>query len=229
MFETSTLHRNGDCSTSFGEGVGWFHLQPLCTRAATCPVKRAIDIFGAALLLAALAPLMLLIGVLIRLTSRGPALFRQSRSGLDGRVFQIVKFRTMHVREDGPDLRHARRGDVRTTRLGAFLRRLSLDELPQLLNILGGQMSFVGPRPHAVAHDRLYGAHLPGYGLRFAVRPGLTGLAQVRGLRGEIRALVGMADRVAADREYIERWSLALDLAILLRTLPRIVFDRAAF
>jgi putative colanic acid biosynthesis UDP-glucose lipid carrier transferase len=135
----------------------------------------------------------------------------------------------MHVLEDGPNLDHARRNDARVTRFGAFLRRSSLDELPQLLNILKGEMSFVGPRPHATCHDDYYGRHLPGYSLRFAVRPGLTGLAQIGGLRGEIGNLVDMADRVAADRRYIEQWTLDLDLFILLMTIPRLVRDRTAY
>lgn len=207
----------------------WLRLEPLCANAATCPVKRIMDVAGAALLLLLLAPLLIAIALLIRLTSRGPVLFWQQRSGLGHRVFRIAKFRTMHVLEDGLDLAHASRRDVRTTRLGRTLRRLSLDELPQLINILRGDMSFVGPRPHALAHDAHYGGRLPGYALRFAVRPGLTGLAQVRGLRGGVGRLDVMADRVRADREYIEGWSLGLDLLILARTAPRLLFDRAAY
>ncbi len=207
----------------------WLRLEPLCTQAATCPVKRAMDVLVATLLLMLIAPLLVVIALLVRLSGPGPILFWQQRSGLDQRVFRIAKFRTMHVLEDGLDLAHARPGDARTTRVGRVLRRLSLDELPQLINIVRGEMSFVGPRPHALAHDAHYGQRLPGYSLRFAVRPGLTGLAQVRGLRGGIDQLDGMADRVRADRQYIENWSLGLDLLILARTAPRLLFDRAAY
>lgn len=170
--------------------------------------------------LAALLWVLLAIGTAIRLTSPGPILFRQRRTGLNGRVFAIYKFRTMSVIEDGDIIVPAARNDARVTPLGSFLRRYILDELPQVLNVLKGEMSFVGPRPHALAHDRHYGAQIPDYSRRFTVRPGLTGLAQVRGLRGEIHRLDGMAQRIAADAEYATRWSLGGDLMILLRTVP---------
>ena len=183
-------------------------------------VKRVLDLTVALTALAALLWVLLAIGTAIRLTSPGPILFRQRRTGLNGRVFAIYKFRTMSVIEDGDIIVPAARDDVRVTRLGSFLRRYSLDELPQVLNVLKGEMSFVGPRPHALAHDRHYGAQIPDYSRRFTVRPGLTGLAQVRGLRGEIHRLDGMAQRIAADAEYATRWSLGGDLMILLRTVP---------
>lgn len=222
-----------DGTIAYGAGDGQHAhrglLAPLCNRSATSLCKRSADVVGATLVLIPLLPLLLLVALAIVLTSRGPVLFRQNRTGLNGRVFRIAKFRTMHVLEDGEELRHATRADSRTTRVGALLRRTSIDELPQLFNILLGDMSFVGPRPHAVAHDTYYGTRLPGYRLRFAARPGLTGLAQVRGMRGEVRTLAGMAERVAADREYIANWSFRLDLTIALRTLPRLLFDRAAY
>ena len=183
-------------------------------------LKRGCDVLAALAALVALAWLFLAVATAIALTSRGPVLFRQRRTGLNGRVFAIYKFRTMSVVEDGDTILHAARHDVRVTRLGALLRRTSLDELPQVLNILRGEMSLVGPRPHALAHDLHYGALIPDYGRRFSVRPGLTGLAQVRGLRGGIQRLDGMARRVASDLEYTHHWSLIGDLAILMRTVP---------
>lgn len=192
-------------------------------------VKRGVDVGGALFAIAALALLFMAIALAIRLSSRGPSLFRQRRTGLNGRVFTIYKFRTMSVAEDGDLIPHAARHDERVTRLGAFLRRTSLDELPQIFNILKGEMSLVGPRPHAVAHDQHYGALIPSYADRFSVRPGMTGLAQVRGLRGEIRRLDCMTQRVAADTEYSAQWSLAGDLAILMRTLPLLISRTNAY
>lgn len=192
-------------------------------------VKRGVDVGGALFAIAALALLFMAIALAIRLSSRGPSLFRQRRTGLNGRVFTIYKFRTMSVAEDGDLILHAARHDERVTRLGAFLRRTSLDELPQIFNILKGEMSLVGPRPHALAHDQHYGALIPSYADRFSVRPGMTGLAQVRGLRGEIRRLDCMTRRVAADTEYSAQWSLAGDLAILMRTLPLLISRTNAY
>lgn len=189
-------------------------------RRVSAAFKRAFDLVAAGGVLVLLAPAMLLIAALVALSSPGPILFRQRRTGKDGRVFYILKFRTMTVVEDGHDIRHAVVGDKRVTPLGAVLRRTSLDELPQLLNVLRGDMAIVGPRPHALAHDVHYGALLPRYSERFAVRPGLTGFAQVQGLRGEIRSLECMARRVAADADYAANWSFRRDLTIMARTVP---------
>lgn len=185
--------------------------------------KRMIDVAIAAAALIVLAPALLIIAIAIRIDSQGPILFRQRRTGLNGKVFRILKFRTMNVVEDGDAVRHAVSNDPRVTRVGAFLRQSSLDEMPQLLNVLLGHMSIVGPRPHAVAHDTHYGSLLPDYTLRFAVRPGLTGLAQVKGLRGEIRQLSCMAQRLDADVEYVRTWSVPRDLMIMVRTVPAIL------
>jgi putative colanic acid biosynthesis UDP-glucose lipid carrier transferase len=182
---------------------------------------------GAGLIL--LLPLLALLALAIRIETRGPALFRQRRTGLNGRVFTIYKFRTMTVVEDGLHVRHAEKADARVTGLGRVLRKYSIDELPQLLNVLFGHMSLVGPRPHAVAHDRYYGGLLPAYARRFRARPGLTGLAQISGKRGEIRTLNCMAARVSDDNAYIEGWSLRRDAAILLQTLPRLLNDPSAY
>lgn len=184
------------------------------------PAKRSLDILLALSAAVASSWLFIAIAIAIAVTTRGPILFRQRRTGLNGRVFTIYKFRTMTVAEDGDIVPHATRNDPRLTRIGAVLRRTSLDELPQVINILRGDMSVVGPRPHAVAHDRHYGALIPRYGDRFRVRPGLTGLAQVQGLRGEIKRLECMARRIDADTEYNASWSLLGDLAIMARTVP---------
>ncbi|MES2834798.1 MAG: exopolysaccharide biosynthesis polyprenyl glycosylphosphotransferase [Pseudomonadota bacterium] len=194
-------------------GHGWLH------RAA----KRTLDVVIAATALIVLVPAFFAIAVLVRLDSPGPILFRQRRTGLNGRVFRILKFRTMSVVEDGDAVSHARRNDPRVTRLGDFLRKSSLDEMPQLINVILGHMSLVGPRPHALAHDAQYSALLPHYAQRFAVRPGLTGLAQVKGFRGEIRQLDCMAQRVEADVEYVKTWSIRHDIVILFQTIPLIL------
>ena len=196
---------------------------------ATDPLKRGFDIVAAGIGLLLFLPLLLLVMGLIRLESPGPSVFRQRRTGYRGRVFTIYKFRTMTVTEDSGEIRHATKGDARVTAIGALLRRLSIDELPQLVNVLKGDMSIVGPRPHALAHDEYYGALIPTYAARFRARPGLTGYAQVNGFRGEIRDARGMSDRVAADNSYIEAWSPSLDLAILVRTIPLIFSDPRAY
>ena len=196
---------------------------------ATSLTKRAFDILVAGLALLLFLPLMLTVAVMIRLESSGPAIFRQRRTGYQGRVFTIYKFRTMTVTEDCGAIRQATKDDCRVTAIGGLLRKFSVDELPQLWNVVKGDMSVVGPRPHAVAHDDYYGALLPSYAARFRARPGLTGYAQVCGLRGEIRDARGMSDRVSADNSYIETWRPALDLAILLRTVPLIFHDPRAY
>ncbi len=184
--------------------------------------KRSEDVLLAALLLLLLALPMLLLALAVRLDSPGPVLFRQKRTGRGEVMFEMLKFRTMrHRPEAGGDIRQATRGDRRVTRLGALLRRSSLDELPQLVNVLRGDMSLVGPRPHApgtLAAGRPFHEVFPGYTARHRVRPGLTGLAQVRGHRGETETEEKLILRVESDLEYIETWSLWLDLWILLRT-----------
>ena len=192
------------------------------------PVKRAFDICVAASALLVVLPTMLIVAVLIKLDSAGPVFFRQRRSGGGGKVFDILKFRSMRVLENGDDVRQAVRSDDRVTRIGAFLRRTSMDELPQLINVLRGEMSIVGPRPHAVAHDRHFGALIANYNCRFMAKPGLTGLAQIRGQRGQIHMLSCMEARVMSDVEYIETWSLLHDLSIIIRTVPALA-SRAAY
>ena len=196
---------------------------------ALSPAKRAFDIVVSLAVLVFVLPLLVAAALAVWVETGGPVLFRQRRTGLGGAPFVIYKLRTMHVQEDGRRLKHASRDDARVTRVGAFLRKSSIDELPQLLNVLKGDMSLVGPRPHALGHDLHYAALVPGYGDRFRTRPGLTGLAQVSGLRGEIHELDCMRRRVAADLAYVESWSLGLDVRIALKTLPRLLADERAY
>lgn len=181
--------------------------------------KRVFDICAASAILVASLPLLLLIALAIRLDSKGPVLFLQRRYGFNQEPFRIFKFRTMTTTDDGAVIRQATRGDPRITRVGRHLRRYNLDELPQLINVIAGQMSLVGPRPHALAHDREYQRKIALYARRHNVKPGITGWAQVNGLRGETDTDEKMARRVAYDHWYIDNWSFWLDLAILLRTL----------
>jgi Undecaprenyl-phosphate glucose phosphotransferase len=180
--------------------------------------KRFFDVSLAIAGLALLAPLMLITALLVKLDSRGPVFFRQSRNGFNGRAFKIFKFRTMHVLEDGPELRQATRNDPRVTRVGRWLRRSSIDELPQLFNVIPGHMSLVGPRPHATSHNTEYESLIANYAFRHHVKPGLTGWAQVNGHRGETRLIEQMERRVEHDLWYINNWSLILDLRIVLQT-----------
>ncbi|MCT0198321.1 exopolysaccharide biosynthesis polyprenyl glycosylphosphotransferase [Synechococcus sp. CS-1325] len=184
-------------------------------------IKRLFDLLLAGAAIIFLAPLFLLIGALVACTSPGPILFRQARYGLNGRRFKICKFRTMTVTENGdqPGLRQASRDDLRITPIGRFLRRWSLDELPQLFNVLTGSMSLVGPRPHAVEHNELYRKLIPGYMQRHQFKPGITGLAQVEGWRGETAELIAMESRIDADLRYQREWSFGLDLEILIKTI----------
>ena len=177
--------------------------------------KRLEDIFIGVPVLLAFSPLMLLIAIAIKLDSSGPVLFRQKRGGLNHRVFEVLKFRSMRVMEEDAAVTQATRHDPRVTRLGRFLRRTSFDELPQLVNILFGDMSLVGPRPHALVHDEQYGEMLERYANRHQVKPGLTGWAQVNGYRGETQTTEDMRRRVEYDLAYIDRWSLLFDLKIL--------------
>ena len=182
-------------------------------------LKRSMDMVLGTLLLFALAVPMLLIALAIKLTSSGPVFFRQKRYGMDGREIRVWKFRTMKVCEDGPLVRQATRNDKRLTPVGGFLRSTSLDELPQLFNVLCGTMSLVGPRPHASAHNEEYRRRIQGYMLRHKVRPGITGLAQVSGARGETDTLDKMERRIEYDHQYIREWSLSNDFKILLQTV----------
>jgi len=203
--------------------------RPQTCGGATSAPKRVFDILVALWALLLFLPLLAVVMVAIQVESPGPAIFRQRRTGYRGKVFTILKFRTMTVAEDSGEIRQATKNDTRVTAVGSLLRKLSIDELPQLWNVLRGDMSIVGPRPHALAHDEYYGAMIPTYAARFRAKPGLTGYAQVNGFRGEISDMRCMSDRVAADNSYIEEWSLALDVAILLKTVPLVFRDPNAY
>lgn len=192
-------------------------------------VKRAFDLTASVVLLVLLIPVFILVSLLIKLDSRGPILFRQTRRGLRGHEFKIFKFRSMRVLEDGPSVVQAGRFDRRVTRVGGLIRRLSIDELPQLLNVLGGEMSLVGPRPHAVAHDEHYAKAIPNYEIRQHVKPGITGWAQVNGLRGETKELWKMHRRIEFDIWYARNCSLLLDARILLLTVVEVFRQRNAY
>jgi putative colanic acid biosynthesis UDP-glucose lipid carrier transferase len=191
--------------------------------------KRSIDVLFAGVALTALLPMLAIVAVAIKLDSPGPFLFRQKRCGFNGRCFQIYKFRTMSVLEDGPSVIQAQLADKRVTRLGGLLRRTSIDELPQLFNVLEGSMSLVGPRPHALAHDNQFDKMVRNYAFRRRVKPGLTGWAQVNGCRGPTPTAASIERRVEYDLWYIDNWSLKLDFAILLQTPIEILLGRNAY
>lgn len=181
--------------------------------------KRVLDLMLASIALVLLSPLIALTAILIKLDSQGPVFFRQRRNGFNGKAFAIYKFRSMTVMEDGDTVQQTTRNDPRVTRLGRWLRRSSIDELPQLLNVLRGDMSIVGPRPHAAAHNTEYGARIVNYAFRHHVKPGITGWAQVKGYRGETQTLDLMERRIEHDLWYINNWSLALDCRIIVMTM----------
>jgi putative colanic acid biosysnthesis UDP-glucose lipid carrier transferase len=191
--------------------------------------KRCIDVLFASIALTALLPMLAIVAIAIRLDSPGPILFKQQRCGFNGRRFQIRKFRTMSVLEDGPSIVQAQFADKRVTRIGWWLRRTSVDELPQLLNVLDGSMSLVGPRPHAVAHDDQFNKIVQNYAFRSRVRPGLTGWAQVNGCRGATPTVASIVQRVNFDLWYIDNWSFKLDFLILLQTPIEVLRARNAY
>ena len=190
-------------------------------------IKRVLDVAFSIAGIAILSPIFVCAAIAIKLDSPGATIFRQRRRGLHGKEFVIFKFRSMTVLEDGPVIKQARRDDQRVTRVGKFLRRTSIDELPQLVNVIKGDMSLVGPRPHALAHDDAYMVQIEDYTKRYLVKPGITGWAQVNGLRGETPSVEQMAKRIKYDLWYARQWSLAMDLAILFRTAVELVSDKA--
>ena len=190
--------------------------------------KRLSDFVLATVILLLIAPLLLVVAIAVKLTSPGPIIFKQRRYGLDGEEILVYKFRSMTVTEDGPTIKQAEKGDARVTPLGAFMRRTSIDELPQFINVLQGRMSIVGPRPHAVAHNELYRKLIKGYMVRHKVRPGITGWAQVNGYRGETITLDKMQGRIDYDLDYLRNWSLRLDLHIILKTIRLVLKDEKA-
>lgn len=192
-------------------------------------LKRGSDIVLASLILLVLTPLLLCVALAVRVSSPGPVIFRQRRYGLDGEEILVYKFRSMRVLEDGEEIRQASRNDERVTPIGAFLRRTSMDELPQFINVLQGRMSIVGPRPHAVAHNEHYRALIKSYMVRHKVKPGITGWAQVNGFRGETDSLEKMEGRIRYDLDYLRNWSLRLDLYIIFRTIRLVFRDSKAY
>jgi putative colanic acid biosynthesis UDP-glucose lipid carrier transferase len=206
-------------SATFYDDLPVIALRDTPLRGFNACLKRAEDLILTSLMLLAAWPVMLVIAIAVKLSSPGPVFFKQWRYGLHGKPIVVYKFRTMTVCEDGYQFRQATEDDPRTTRLGALLRKTSLDELPQLINILQGRMSLVGPRPHPVAMNEAYRKLVPGYMLRHKVRPGLTGLAQINGFRGETQELEKMQARIDHDLKYLRQWSLFLDLKILFITV----------
>jgi putative colanic acid biosysnthesis UDP-glucose lipid carrier transferase len=192
-------------------------------------MKRVSDIVLGSLILLLITPLLLVIAIGVKLSSPGPVIFKQRRNGLDGEEIVVYKFRSMRSQDDGPLVPQATKTDPRVTPFGAFIRRTSLDELPQFINVLQGRMSIVGPRPHAVAHNEMYRQLIKAYMVRHKVKPGITGWAQVHGLRGETETIDKMQARVEYDLEYLRNWSLGLDLQIIARTIKVVFFDRNAY
>jgi putative colanic acid biosynthesis UDP-glucose lipid carrier transferase len=222
-----------DVAALRSSGEGPLVLVPVSNRPLAGPpavVKRAIDLCVSAVLLVIMLPLMVVIAALIKLDNPGPVLFKQQRFGIGKKPFKLYKFRSMRSEASGdPSAPQARRRDPRVTRIGSFLRRTSLDEVPQLLNVLKGDMSLVGPRPHATPHDDKYAALIEGYLTRHHVKPGITGWAQVHGWRGETDTLEKMERRVEYDIYYVKHWSLLLDLRIFVRTLAVVLRQRNAY
>jgi putative colanic acid biosynthesis UDP-glucose lipid carrier transferase len=192
-------------------------------------LKRIVDVIGATLGLIFLLPLLCVAAVALKIDSSGPIIFWQKRRGFNGKEFRIAKFRSMRVLEDGAEIRQATKADRRITSVGKWLRKTSIDELPQLYNVLKGEMSLVGPRPHAAAHDDAFLATVADYAYRNHVKPGITGWAQVHGYRGETPNLESIQRRVEFDRWYINNWTLWLDVSILIRTIGQVIRGRNAY
>jgi Undecaprenyl-phosphate glucose phosphotransferase len=218
-----------DSTWSKGKPGPIIDLQRAPLSALQCFVKRVMDVVVAAFVLTFFLPLMALAAIAIKLDSPGPVIFRQIRKGFNGKHFVILKFRTMRVQENGPDVVQAKRSDARVTRIGRMLRSSSIDELPQLLNVLKGDMSLIGPRPHALAHDSYFEGMLSDYAFRHHVKPGMTGWAQCNGARGATPTIEHVAKRVQLDLWYINNWSLWLDLLILIKTAFEVLRKRNAY
>ncbi len=210
-FDNPRIHKLGSIAS--------LELMPNPLSSVEILFKRGFDVAAAAFALLLLSPLLLAVAIAIKLDSKGPVFFLQRRYGFNQEPFRIIKFRTMRTMDDGETIQQATKGDPRITRVGKWLRRLNVDELPQLLNVLAGHMSLVGPRPHALAHDREFETKIARYARRLNVKPGITGWAQVNGLRGETNTVDKMARRVEFDHWYIDNWSFWLDLVILFRTV----------
>jgi Undecaprenyl-phosphate glucose phosphotransferase len=213
------LHKFEEAKFSTHGPVASLQLTPRPQTRREIIEKRIFDLLGAAGALIAATPFLILVAILIKLDSEGPIFFVQRRYGFNQRLFRIIKFRTMRALEDGPAIRQARQNDPRVTRIGRLLRRWNIDEVPQLFNVLTGDMSLVGPRPHALSHDREYEQRISRYARRHNVKPGITGWAQINGYRGETDTVEKMRKRVEHDLYYIDNWSLWLDCKIMVRTV----------
>jgi Undecaprenyl-phosphate glucose phosphotransferase len=212
----------------FGTSIGIeFQRAPLSN--AECFFKRSLDIAISISGILVLMPMFLIVAFAIKLDFPGPTLFVQTRHGFNSKRFKIFKFRTMTVLEDGATIRQAVQGDERVTRIGSWLRRTSIDELPQLFNVLRGDMSIVGPRPHAAAHDSYYAKFISHYAFRHHMKPGITGWAQIHGLRGSTPTLQSMKERIDLDIWYVDNWTLWLDIKIILRTAVELIRQRNAY
>src|SRR5262249_23940154 len=212
----------------FGSSVGIeFQRAPLSLSERMA--KRILDVTVALIGIVLLAPMFLIVALAIKLDSPGRALFMQTRHGFNSKKFKIFKFRTMTVLDDGPTIKQAVRGDARVTNIGTWLRKTSIDELPQLFNVLKGEISIVGPRPHAAAHDHYYEELISRYAFRHHMKPGITGWAQVNGFRGETPILQLMKERVEHDTWYVGNWSVLLDLKIIFGTVLELVRCRNAY
>ena len=192
-------------------------------------LKRIVDIFTSTIILLLISPILLLIAIGIKVTSEGPIVFKQKRGGINNKEIVVYKFRSMTTTNNESYIKQATKCDARITSIGSFLRKSSLDELPQFINVIQGRMSVVGPRPHAIAHDIEYGNLIPEYNQRFLVKPGITGLAQINGWRGETDTLEKMQKRVDVDLNYINNWTLWLDIKIIFITIFKGFFNKNAF
>jgi len=210
-------------------GIPVFDLNSSPLNQGKALIKRLEDITLASLMLIVLSPLMVIISLLIKVGSKGSIFFKQKRYGLDGKEILVWKFRSMTTSDNGDNVTQATKDDARVTQIGKFIRRFSIDELPQLFNVLNGSMSLIGPRPHAVAHNELYRNQIEGYMSRHIIKPGMTGWAQVNGCRGETETLKKMEKRIRYDLEYIQNWSIILDMRILLKTISEVFKSDTAY
>ena len=217
------------CRTGDIDGVPIVALRETPFQGTQGVVKRVSDYILASIILVLTSPVLLGIALAIKLTSPGSVIFKQRRYGLDGREIIVYKFRSMTVSEDSDEVIQATKDDERVTKVGAILRKYSLDELPQFINVLQGRMSVVGPRPHAIAHNEEYRPLIKGYMVRHKVNPGITGLAQVMGYRGETATVEAMKKRVDYDLEYLRNWSITLDLRIIMKTIKIVLTDKMAY
>jgi putative colanic acid biosysnthesis UDP-glucose lipid carrier transferase len=225
----SNLTKANEMETISPQHIEGFSLRSDNKLVAKSFFKRLLDISISAPVLLFLMPAFLVIALLIKIESRGPVFFLQRRTGLNGRIFHIYKFRSMTVTEDGAKVTQAKKDDKRVTIVGKVIRKTSVDELPQLINILIGDMSLVGPRPHALSHDAEFANIVPEYYHRTQTRPGLTGLAAIRGYRGEVHDAECLKQRIKYDIEYIDSWSIWLDIQIILCTVPMVFSDKNAY